>query len=38
MKETTKDDYFQSVYKVVHFIEMHYAGDLDLDTLAKLSG
>lgn len=38
MKETTKDDYFQSVYKVVHFIEMHYAEDLDLDTLAKLSG
>lgn len=38
MKETTKDDYFQSVYKVIHFIEMHYAEDLDLDTLAKLSG
>ena len=38
MKKTTKDDYFQSVYKVVHHIEMHYAKDLDLDSLAKLSG
>lgn len=38
MKQTTKDDYFQSVYKVIHYIEMHYTEDLDLDTLAKLSG
>jgi len=38
MKKTTKDDYFQSVYKVVHYIEMHYAEELDLDLLAKLSG
>ena len=38
MKKTTKDEYFQAVYKVVHYIEMHYAKELDLEVLAKLSG
>jgi len=38
VKKTTKDDYFQSVYKVVHYIEIHYSEVLDLDILSKLSG
>jgi len=38
MKKTTKDEYFQAVYKVVHYIEMHYGKELDLEVLAKLSG
>jgi len=38
VKKTTKDDYFQSVYKVVHYVEMNYGEALDLDSLAKLSG
>ena len=31
MKKTTKDDYFQSAYKVMHFIEMHYSHDMTMD-------
>ncbi len=38
MKKTTKDDYYQSVYRVIHYIENHYADELGLDDLAKLSG
>ncbi len=38
MKKTTKDDYFQSVYKVVEQIEKNYADELSLETLSKLSG
>ena len=38
MKKTTKDEYFQAVYKVVHYIEMHYAKELDLEVLAMKIG
>ena len=38
MKKTTKDTYLQQVYKVIHYIELHYGDELDLDSLAKVSG
>lgn len=38
MKETTKNDYIQSIYKTVFYIEAHYAGELTLEELAKIAG
>ncbi len=38
MKKTTKDDYFRAVYKVVEYIEKHYADELSLESLSKVSG
>jgi AraC family transcriptional regulator len=38
MKKTTLEEYQQSVYRVVHHIEQHYAEELTLVQLAKLSG
>ncbi len=38
MKKTTYDEYLQSVYKVVYYIEENYSNDLKLECLAKISG
>ena len=37
MKKTTKDDYIQSVYKVIFYIEQHYNEDLTLEELSKVA-
>lgn len=37
MKTTTKDEYIQSVYKVVFYIEQNYNEELNLDELAKVA-
>jgi len=38
MKKTTLQEYQKSVYRVVHYIEQHYAEELTLAQLAKISG
>ncbi len=38
MKKTTHDEYLQSVYRVVYYIEENYSHDLTLEHLAKISG
>lgn len=38
MKKTTKDDYIQSVYKVIFYIEQNYNYDLTLKELSKVAG
>ena len=38
MKKTTKDDYIQSVYKVIFYIEQNYNYDLTLEELSKIAG
>jgi AraC family transcriptional regulator len=38
MKITTKDDYIQSVYKVILYIEQNYNDDLTLEELSKVAG
>ena len=37
MKKVTKDDYIQSVYKVIFYIEQNYAYDLTLEELSKVA-
>ena len=37
MKKTTKDDYIQSVYKVIFYIEQNYNKDLTLEELSKVA-
>ncbi|WP_294967079.1 AraC family transcriptional regulator [Sulfurimonas sp.] len=38
MKKTTKDDYIQSVYKVISYIEQNYNDELTLEELSKVAG
>ena len=38
MKKITKDDYIQSVYKVIFYIEQNYAYELTLEELSKVAG
>lgn len=38
MKENTKNDYIQSIYKAVFYIEKHYGEDLRLEELADVAG
>ncbi|QFR49634.1 AraC family transcriptional regulator [Sulfurimonas lithotrophica] len=38
MKKTTKDDYLQSIYKVIFYIEQNYSEDLTLEELSKVAG
>ena len=38
MKKTIKDDYIQSVYKVIFYIEQNYNYDLTLQELSKIAG
>ncbi|MEY4504280.1 MAG: hypothetical protein RL154_573 [Pseudomonadota bacterium] len=38
MKITTKDGYFQSIYKVINYIEQNYNDDLTLEELSKVAG
>ena len=38
MKKTTKDDYIQSVYKVISYIDQNYNYDLTLEELSKVAG
>jgi len=38
MKKTTKDEYIQSVYKIVFYIEQNCNEDLDLEELSKIAG
>jgi AraC family transcriptional regulator len=38
MKKTTRDDYMQSVYKVISYIEQNYNYDLTLEGLSKVAG
>jgi AraC family transcriptional regulator len=38
MKKTTRDDYMQSVYKVISYIEQNYNYDLTLEELSKVAG
>ena len=38
MKKRTKDDYIQSVYKVIFYIEQNYNYDLTLEELSKVAG
>ena len=37
MKKVTKDDYIQSVYKVILYIEQNYNDDLTLEALSKVA-
>jgi AraC family transcriptional regulator len=37
MKKTTKDDYLQSIYKVIYYIEQNYNDDLTLEELSKVA-
>jgi len=37
VKKTTKNDYLQSIYKVIHYIEENYNDDLTLDELSKVA-
>ena len=37
MKKRTKDEYIQSVYKVIFYIEQNYNYDLNLDELSKVA-
>ena len=36
-KATTKDDYLQSIYKVIYYIEQNYNDDLTLEELSKVA-
>ena len=38
MKKTTKEAYFQAVYRVIYYIEQHYSEDLPVEELARISG
>ncbi|MEJ2436531.1 MAG: AraC family transcriptional regulator [Sulfurovaceae bacterium] len=38
MKKTTKNDYLQSIYKVIYYIEQNYNDDLTLEELSKVAG
>ena len=38
MKKITKDDYIQSVYKVIFYIEQNYKYNLTLEELSKVAG
>ena len=38
MKKTTKDEYLQSIYKVIYYIEQNYKDDLTLEELSKVAG
>ncbi len=38
MKKTTKNDYIQSVYKVIFYIEQNYNYDITLEELSKVAG
>ncbi|MGE4419071.1 MAG: GyrI-like domain-containing protein [Sulfurimonas sp.] len=38
MKNTTKDEYLQSIYKVIYYIEQNYNDDLTLEELSKVAG
>jgi AraC family transcriptional regulator len=38
MKKTAKDDYLQSIYKVIYYIEKNYNDDLTLEELSKVAG
>lgn len=38
MKEITQDEYFQSIYKVIYYIEQNYNDDLKLEELSKVAG
>lgn len=38
MKKSTKDDYIQSIYKVIFYIEQNYNDDLRLEELSKVAG
>ena len=38
MKRDTKEDYLQSVYKVVYYIEKNYADKLTVESLSKIAG
>jgi len=38
MKKITKDEYLQSIYKVIYYIEKNYNDDLTLEELSKVAG
>jgi len=38
MKKTTKDEYLQSFYKVIFYIEQNYSYNLTLEELSKVAG
>jgi len=38
MKKITKDDYIQSIYKVIFYIEQNYKYNLTLEELSKVAG
>jgi len=38
MKQTTQDDYIQSIYKVIFYIEQNYHENLTLEELSKVAG
>lgn len=38
MKQTTKDEYLQSIYKVIYCIEQNYSDDLTLEELSRVAG
>jgi len=38
MKRNTKDEYLQSVYRVIYYIEKHYAEELTVSSLSKVAG
>ena len=38
MKKTTKDNYLQSIYRVIFYIEQNYNEDLTLEELSKVAG
>lgn len=38
MKKRTKDDYLQSIYRVILYIEQNYDDDLTLEELSKVAG
>ena len=38
MKKTTKDDYIQSIYRVIFYVEQNYNQDLTLEELSKIAG
>lgn len=38
MKKTTKDEYLQSIYRVIYYIEQNYNDDLTLEELSKVAG
>lgn len=37
MKKTTKDEYIQSIYRVIYYIEQHYNDNLTLEELSKVA-